>query len=147
MKDIESISLEDYEEVKNILYFYTSLVVNSYETDNNKKTNFSKLYNQIEDKEFDFKNEYVVSLNNIYSKLDLNDNNEYGGVYKNLNGLLSNLSQNNEQTSYLTFFLNKTIISGFGLNIDIESILDIFNEYTNISLSYYQKGDETLIRT
>ncbi|MDR2640226.1 MAG: hypothetical protein LBC61_02620 [Candidatus Peribacteria bacterium] len=40
------------------------------------KINFSKLYNSLENKEFSFQNKPIISLNSIYSKLDLDDNSD-----------------------------------------------------------------------
>ncbi|MDR2640225.1 MAG: hypothetical protein LBC61_02615 [Candidatus Peribacteria bacterium] len=68
-------------------------------------------------------------------------------MYKNLSSLLENLNFSEAQKSYLVFLLNKVIISGFNLNVNFETILNLFNKYTEISLAYYQQDDSIFVRT
>jgi hypothetical protein len=71
----------------------------------------------------------------------------YKELSNKINKIFTDSNLNESQKSYLIFFLNKTIISGFNLDIDIQNILNIFNEYTKISYGYYPKGDDKIIRT
>jgi hypothetical protein len=71
----------------------------------------------------------------------------YKELGSEINKISTNLNLSENQKSYLIFFLNKSIISGFNLNINIENILNVFNEYTTISYDYYSKGNNIVIRT
>jgi hypothetical protein len=71
-------------------------------------------------------------------------------MYKELSEIsetLVNSNLNEKQKSYLVFFLNKSIISAFNLNVNIQNILDVLDKYTEISYDYYTEGDNVLKRT
>jgi hypothetical protein len=71
----------------------------------------------------------------------------YKELGNEINKISANPNLNENQKSYLIFFLNKSIISGFNLNVNMENILNIFNEYTTISYEHYSEGDDVRVRT
>ncbi|MDR3150361.1 MAG: hypothetical protein LBU14_01760 [Candidatus Peribacteria bacterium] len=100
------------------MYFYTDLILNSYNVNLNTRLNFSKLYNLLENKNFSFSENPLISLGDIYSKLDIKveDNiQKYNEMYEKLNNSalvlnLNNSSLSENSQSYLISFLYNIII-------------------------------------
>jgi hypothetical protein len=87
-------------------------------------------------------------LDRIYSRVDIENSANYNDMYRALGNIsFRDFRVSEIEKSYLVFFLNRVLITGFNLNVDIENLLTIFDEYTEISLSYYSRDDETIIRT
>jgi len=60
--------------MKKVLDFYSNLVIDAKKDDINSKINFSKINNKLENKNYTFKDDYLLNLNDIYFKYDfLND--------------------------------------------------------------------------
>ena len=113
LKDLESIDKNWYKEMKNILYFYSNLVIDWNKNDLNSKINFSKIYNELENLKYEFNNDYSILLSDLYFKYDFK---EYLNIYKdlnNLNKIIINSNINENEKSYFIFFLNKNIIYWF----------------------------------
>lgn len=153
IKEIKKLNLEDYNEMKNIIYFYSSIIVwQSYDIE--LKVIFSKLYNSLEWRNISEIPEYILQLNNIFQKLDFKWNilkkDRYDNMYIDLSSvnkelITKDLSENEKW--YLVLFLNKIIISGFNLEVDINNIIKNFNNYINLSLQYYSSKDDVRART
>lgn len=152
LEDLESIDENWYTEMKNILYFYSDLVIDWNKDDLNSKINFSKIYNELENTKYDFNNDYAVSLSDLYFRYDFK---EYLNIYKDLNILnkiVINSNINENQKSYFIFFLNKNVISWFEnlvkiKNIQLDDLLNLFDDYISTSIKYYSNDDDIRIRT
>ncbi|MDD2907985.1 MAG: hypothetical protein PHH98_05060 [Candidatus Gracilibacteria bacterium] len=152
LNELKTINQNDYIEMKNIFDFYSNLVINGGKNEIGAKINFSKIYNKLENKNYNFENDYLIALGNLYFKYDFND---YKDIYLDLNTINQKIIENklNEiEKSYFIFFLNKSILAGFqeisnNPNIKLENILNIFNDYYNISIDYYSIDDNIRVRT
>jgi predicted nuclease with TOPRIM domain len=120
LNDIKKLNIEDYEEMKKIVSFYSSLVINSVNSDVNLKIDFSKLYNSLNEKTFAEIDNSILELNGIFSKFDFSDE-SIDKLYKNLGNLnekLDKLDFTDVEKNYFVLFLNRAIISGFNLNVN-----------------------------
>lgn len=154
MNKVKSINNTDYNEMKKIIYFFIDNALNSYDYPIDKKINFSKLFNKIENKDYIFENNELIKLIKSYSIFDYNNSIEtnirYDELYKNLNSIDYNLVSTNyseNEKSYLILFLNKIIISWFDLRVNIDYLVKIFDNYSSISLPYYSKLEQARART
>jgi len=152
LNELKILSEKDYLEMKKILDFYSNLVINWKKDDINSKISFSKINNNLENREYKFKNEYLLNLSDAYFKYDfLNDITFYNNL-TNINKNIIKEELNENQKSYFIFYINKTILSWFdelskNNLIKLDDILSIFNDYTEISIPYYSKNDNIRIRT
>ncbi|MDD3793489.1 MAG: hypothetical protein PHI37_01635 [Candidatus Gracilibacteria bacterium] len=150
--ELKNLSEVDYNEMKNIFYFYSNLVIDGEKEEIEPKINFSKIKNVLENNNNNFNDEYLLKLNNIYFKYDFNNDSSFYNNLANINKEIIDKELTETQKSYLIFFMNKIILYGFDqLNenndLKLDDILNIFNYYTNISITYYDKEDSIRIRT
>lgn len=150
--ELKKLNINDYIELKSILYFYSNLVIDSNKIDTNSKINFSKIYNKLENKNFNFNETFLLKLNDLYFNYDFkNEKNIYIDI-NNINKSILEKNLNETEKSYFIYFLKKIIISWFDSlskdkNIRLEDILNILNDYIQTSINYYSIDDNTRIRT
>lgn len=152
LNELKILNTNDYNELKNILYFYSNLVIDSNKIDINSKINFSKIYNKLENKNYIFNENFLLTLNDLYFTYDFKKENN---VYKNLDNINKEILEkklSESEKSYFIYFLKKVIISWFDnlskdKKISLENILNIFDDYIQTSINYYSIEDETRIRT
>lgn len=152
LKELKNIDEEWYNEMKIIVEYYSSIIINWNKKDINSKINFSKIYNTLKWNEYKFNNDNNLILNDIFFNFDfLNEDNLYTKLkIFNENNLKNKLSE--WEKSYFMFFLNK--ITTYWLdeivknkNIKIEDILSILNIYVDLSINFYSKDEEVIVRT
>lgn len=152
LNDLKQISESDYNEMKTILYFYSSLVIDWWKEDITSKINFSKIYNSLENINYNFRDDYLIKLNDFYFKYDFNS---LSNLYKELSiindYILKNWLDENKK-SYFIFYINKTIISWFedivkNSDIKLNDILSLFDNYITTSIDYYSSSDNIRVRT
>lgn len=150
--DLKNIDENWYNEMKVIIEYYSSIIINWNKKDINSKINFSKIYNKINWKEYKFDNDNNLILNDIFFNFDfLNEDNLYTKLkIFNENNIKNKLSE--WEKSYFMFFLNKIITYWLdeivkNNNIKIEDILSILNIYVDLSINFYNKEEEVIIRT
>ncbi len=149
-------------EVKNIILYYNYVVLNSNSNINTKINLFSLL--SILNKEnfsLDFKS--LISLRKTFFEYDFIWNKSFykeissfrKEYFKDLDTNLKWESINRysieqmEKTDYFLFFIENILISADfnSSNIDTKDLIVIFNDYVNISNSFYVSNDEKIKRT
>ncbi len=151
-EDLKTYSQKDYEEMKNIFDYYTTLIVNWNKKDINSKVNFSNIYNELSWNENSFENNWILFLNNLFFNYDFLEKNN---IYKDLNIFTTNYLEKVEdenKKSYLILFLNNVISEWFDKvsnnnQLELEDLINIFNKYVEISIPYYDKNNDTRIIT
>lgn len=152
LNELKNLNINDYNELKNILYFYSNIVIDSNKNDINSKINFSKIYNKIEDRKFNFNEDFLLTLNDLYFIYDFKKENNIYTNLNNINKKILSKKLSESEKSYFIFFLKKVIISWFDSlskdkKISLEDILNIFDDYIQTSINYYSIDDDTRIRT
>gem|GEM_PF-6150455 len=111
MNELKNLNINDYNELKNILYFYSNIVIDSNKNDINSKINFSKIYNKIEDRKFNFNEDFLLTLNDLYFIYDFKKENNIYTNLNNINKKILSKKLSESEKSYFIFFLKKVIIS------------------------------------
>lgn len=149
LEELKVLSEKDYQEMKDIINYYSFLVINWNKDDTASKINFSKIVNKLNWKTFVYKDKWFLEINDLYFKYDFYWDEE---IYNKLSDFnkkhIEDLESENE-ISYFIFYLNKIITYNFQSIKwkDIENILNIFDDYIKISLKYYSSDNTTRIRT
>lgn len=152
LDQLKNLNSNDYNELKNILYFYSNLVIDSNKIDINSKINFSKIYNKLENKDFNFNENFLLNLNDLYYMYDFKKENNIYNSLNNINDKIIEKKLSEAEKSYFIYYLKKVIISWFdnlskNKTISLENILNIFDDYIQTSINYYSIDDNTRIRT
>lgn len=150
LNELKELNIKEYNNMKEIVNYYSYLVLNSYKSDIKSKITFSDIYSKLDWKEKVSTNNYLLYLNDIYFEYDFS---ESLFSYKDLNTINNNnLKLLESEKSYFIFYINKILLSGFeelskGNNIEFEDIIWLFNTYVNTSIDYYSIEDTVRIRT
>ncbi len=151
MKKLKNYSQEDYEEVKQIIDYYTTIIANWNKENVSAKINLSNIYNELDWRKWWFENDSLISINDIYFWYDFEwDLNLYNEISDDLDLFIENTLQDSKK-SYLILYLSSLIKEWFkqlsSTDTQMEDIIKVFNKYADLSIWYYDIKDNTRIIT
>lgn len=138
---LKKLNLDDYNEMKKILYYYWNIVLKSnlYKTD--LSFNFAKIIHKFENSKTKIIDANFIELRNNFLKYDFVENYKKD-FYKSLDYFVNiynlNIEKDKDKKQYYIYFLENIIWSSFAdEKANLTNIINIFNNYINISITYY----------
>lgn len=146
LESLKSISQKDYNKLKNIVIYYSSIFIKTNK-DVKKEKLFLELISKLQGKNDYFKDDLIIELNNIFYDYNYyREENLYSNLKDFSNKYTSTLTDEDRKW-YFVFFLEKIILSAFDKvnsweNIALNDLLSIIKNYTQTSLNFYKAENE-----